>query len=124
MKKKKGQKSDNHGMPLCGFLAFFVLGAVGSCFGEVCDRSSMPPVGLYFCVISGCPLLASSDFYVKEGMLSRITVAMCVSLARVEDKGRLVSGGTGFLAIYSIYSLAFIVILVWRDYCSVFHDLH
>ena len=35
-------------------------------------------------------------------MLSRITVAICESMAGVGGKRRLLSGGTGFLAISGI----------------------
>lgn len=35
-------------------------------------------------------------------MLSRITVAMCESMAGVGDERRLLSGGDGFLAISGI----------------------
>ena len=53
-------------------------------------------------------------------MLSRITVAICVSMAGVGDKGRLLSGGTGFLAISSIKFLD-LIIFDWHDYsCGIF----
>ena len=39
-------------------------------------------------------------------MLSRITVAICESMAGVGDERRLLSGGTGFLAISGITSLS------------------
>jgi len=45
-------------------------------------------------------------------MLSRITVAICVSMAGVGGKGRPLSEGTGFLAISGIYFLGLIFILM------------
>ena len=50
-------------------------------------------------------------------MLPRITVAICVSMAEVGDTGRLLSEGTGFLAISGITSLGFIYIFDWHDHC-------
>ena len=48
-------------------------------------------------------------------MLSRITVAICESMAGVGGKKRLLSGGTGFLAISGI-TFVFLVFNIWRDY--------
>ena len=48
-------------------------------------------------------------------MLSRITVAICESMAGVGGKRRLLSGGTGFLAISGII-FVFLVFNIWRDY--------
>ena len=48
-------------------------------------------------------------------MLSRITVAICESMAGVGGKRRLLSGGTGFLAISGII-FVFLVFSIWRDY--------
>ena len=48
-------------------------------------------------------------------MLSRITVAICESMQGVGGKRRLLSGGTGFLAISGII-FAFLVFNIWRDY--------
>ena len=47
----------------------------------------------------------------KERMLSRFTVAICVSMAGVGGKRRRLSGGTGFLAIYGIVLLALVFII-------------
>ena len=48
----------------------------------------------------------------KGRMLSRSTVAICVSISGVGGKRRNLSGGTGFLAIYGIVLsiLAFIIL--------------
>ena len=57
-------------------------------------------------------------------MLSRITDAICESMAGVGGKRRLLSGGTGFLAISGIISV-FLVFNIWRDYVmSHFSLLH
>ena len=48
-------------------------------------------------------------------MLSRITVAICESMAGVGGKRRLLSGGTGFLAISGII-FVFLVFNIWREY--------
>ena len=48
-------------------------------------------------------------------MLSRITVAICESMAGVGGKRRLSSGGTGFLAISGII-FVFLVFNIWREY--------
>ena len=48
-------------------------------------------------------------------MLSRITVAICESMAGVGGKRILLSGGKGFLAISGII-FVFLVFNIWRDY--------
>ena len=50
-------------------------------------------------------------------MLFRTTIAICVSMAPagIGDKGRLLSGGTWFLAITSIQFLD-LVDFEWHDY--------
>ena len=57
-------------------------------------------------------------------MLSRFTVAICVSVAGVEDKRRLLSGGTGFLAISGnvIFRLGFYLVLFWRGPCDLIYN--
>ena len=52
-------------------------------------------------------------------MLSRITVAICESMAGVGGKRRLLSGGKGFLAISGIICV-FLVFNIWRDYWMSF----
>ena len=48
-------------------------------------------------------------------MLSHITVAICESMADMGGKRRLLSGGTGFLAISGII-FVFLAFNIWRDY--------
>ena len=48
-------------------------------------------------------------------MLSHITVAICESMADMGGKRRLLSGGTGFLAISGII-FVLLVFNIWRDY--------
>ena len=50
----------------------------------------------------------------KGRMLSRFTVATCVSTAGVEGKWRLLSGGTGLLAISGVVLLALVFIILAR----------
>ena len=53
-------------------------------------------------------------------MISRITAAICESMAGVGGKRRLLSGGTGFLAISGII-FVFLVFNIWREYNRIFH---
>ena len=54
-------------------------------------------------------------------MLSRITVAICEYMAGVGGKRRLLSGGTGFLAISGITFVFLVLIFGVTTECRIFH---
>ena len=85
--------------------------------GFLCFQHERLFIQSYYC---GCSarLILWKEVY----MLSRITVAICESMAGVGGKRRLLSGGTGFLAISGIV-FVFLVFNIWRDYVMLHFSL-